>query len=48
MYVRHANTTIFAALRVATGKATETCTEPHRHSDLVMGEHKWFNPGAQP
>src|SRR4051812_30073171 len=29
-YVRHGTTTLFAALEVATGRVTETCTERHR------------------
>src|SRR5687768_13179020 len=30
-YIRHGTTTLFAALEVATGRVTETCTERHRH-----------------
>jgi transposase len=34
-YVRHGTTTLFAALEVATGKVTETCTERHRHQEFL-------------
>src|SRR6059058_3496571 len=34
-YVRHGTTTLFAALEVATGKVTESCTERHRHQEFL-------------
>jgi transposase len=34
-YVRHGTTTLFAALEVATGRVTETCTERHRHQEFL-------------
>jgi hypothetical protein len=34
-YVRHGTTTLFAALKVATGKVTEACTERHRHQEFL-------------
>jgi transposase len=34
-YVRHGTTTLFAALEVATGKVTDTCTERHRHQEFL-------------
>jgi transposase len=34
-YVRHGTTTLFAALEVATGKVTETCTDRHRHQEFL-------------
>jgi transposase len=33
-YVRHGTTALFAALEVATGKVTDTCTERHRHQEF--------------
>ena len=33
-YVRHGTTTLFAALEVATGKVTESCTDQHRHQEF--------------
>jgi transposase len=33
-YIRHGTTTLFAALEVATGRVTETCTERHRHQEF--------------
>ncbi len=34
-YVRHGTTTLFAALEVATGKVTDTCTPRHRHQEFL-------------
>src|SRR5918997_3357467 len=34
-YVRHGTTTLFAALEVATGRVTDTCTERHRHQEFL-------------
>src|SRR5437763_1344198 len=34
-YVRHGTTTLFAALEVATGRVTETCTQRHRHQEFL-------------
>jgi transposase len=34
-YIRHGTTTLFAALEVATGKVTETCTQRHRHQEFL-------------
>jgi transposase len=34
-YLRHGTTTLFAALDVATGKVTETCTDRHRHREFL-------------
>jgi transposase len=34
-YVRHGTTTLFAALEVATGKVTDTCTQRHRHQEFL-------------
>jgi transposase len=33
-YIRHGTTTLFAALEVATGRVTDTCTERHRHQEF--------------
>jgi transposase len=33
-YIRHGTTTLFAALKVATGRVTETCTERHCHQEF--------------
>jgi transposase len=34
-YIRHGTTTLFAALEVATGKVTETCTARRRHQEFL-------------
>ncbi len=34
-YVRHSTTTLFAVLKVATGKVTEACTELRRHQEFL-------------
>src|SRR5215213_888540 len=34
-YVRHGTTTLFAALEVATGRVTDTCTDRHRHQEFL-------------
>ncbi|SFT80429.1 DDE superfamily endonuclease [Geodermatophilus amargosae] len=39
-YVRHGTTTLFAALEVATGKVTGTCTERHRHQEFLAFLHQ--------
>ncbi len=35
-YIRHGTTTLFAALKVATGKVTEACTQRHRHQEFLV------------
>ena len=34
-YVRHGTTTLFAALEVATGRVTDTCSPRHRHDEFL-------------
>src|SRR5215213_8575766 len=34
-YLRYGTTTLFAALEVATGKVTDTCTDRHRHQEFL-------------
>jgi hypothetical protein len=34
-YVRHDTTTVFATLKVATGKVTDACTDRHRHQEFL-------------
>src|SRR5512132_2550959 len=34
-YVRHGTTTLFAALEVATGRVTDTCSPHHRHVEFL-------------
>jgi transposase len=34
-YVRHGTTTLFAALKVATGKVTDACYPRHRHQQFL-------------
>jgi hydroxypyruvate isomerase len=34
-YVRHGTTTLFGAMKVATGKVTDACTERHRHQEFL-------------
>src|SRR4051794_2045197 len=34
-YLRHGTTTLFAALEVATGRVTDTCTQRHRHQEFL-------------
>ena len=35
-YLRHATTTLFAALEVATGKVTDACHPRHRHEEFLL------------
>src|SRR3954453_13784213 len=35
-YIRHATTTLFAALEIATGKVTSRCQDRHRHEEFLV------------